>query len=187
MFVNPRLLPSLFFLAAFSLVSPAHADGLDAIMAAKVIKIAVPQDFAPFGSAGLDLKPQGYDIDMANLIAKALGREGRAHPGDQRQPHSLSADQQGRPRHLQPRQERRAREGDRLLHRLCAVLLRRVRHQGHRGCDKRGRSQRQDHRRHARRHRGAGIVEDRAGRRHHQALRGQQRHHLRLRLRARSI
>jgi polar amino acid transport system substrate-binding protein len=42
-------------------------------MASKVLKVAVPQDFAPFGSAGLDLKPQGYDIDMANLIAKALG------------------------------------------------------------------------------------------------------------------
>ena len=53
--------------------APAEADGLDSIMAAKVIKIAVPQDFAPFGSAGLDLKPQGYDIDMANLIGKALG------------------------------------------------------------------------------------------------------------------
>lgn len=73
MFVNPRLLPSLFFLAAFSLVSPAHADGLDSIMTAKVIKVAVPQDFAPFGSAELDLKPQGLDIDMANLIGKALG------------------------------------------------------------------------------------------------------------------
>jgi polar amino acid transport system substrate-binding protein len=53
--------------------SPVKADGLDSIMAAKVIKVAVPQDFAPFGSAGLDLKPQGYDIDMANLIGKALG------------------------------------------------------------------------------------------------------------------
>ena len=42
-------------------------------MKSKVIKIAVPQDFAPFGSAGLDLKPQGYDIDMANLIGKELG------------------------------------------------------------------------------------------------------------------
>jgi polar amino acid transport system substrate-binding protein len=52
---------------------PARADALDDIMKNKVIKIAVPQDFAPFGSAGLDLKPQGYDIDMGNLIAKALG------------------------------------------------------------------------------------------------------------------
>ena len=51
----------------------ASADALDNIMKAKVIKIAVPQDFAPFGSAGPDLKPQGYDIDMANLIGKELG------------------------------------------------------------------------------------------------------------------
>jgi polar amino acid transport system substrate-binding protein len=50
-----------------------RADALDDIMKSKVIKVAVPQDFAPFGSAGLDLKPQGYDIDMANLIAAELG------------------------------------------------------------------------------------------------------------------
>ncbi len=68
-----RLLPALVALAAFGVAAPAQADGLDSIMAAKVIKVAVPQDFAPFGSAGLDLKPQGYDIDMANLIGKALG------------------------------------------------------------------------------------------------------------------
>ena len=53
--------------------SAAMADALDNIMKAKVIKVAVPQDFAPFGSAGPDLKPRGYDIDMANLIAKSLG------------------------------------------------------------------------------------------------------------------
>ena len=52
---------------------PAAADALDDIIKSKVIKIAVPQDFAPFGSAGPDLKPVGYDIDMANLIAKELG------------------------------------------------------------------------------------------------------------------
>ena len=50
-----------------------RADALADIMKAGVIKVAVPQDFAPFGSAGTDLKPQGYDIDMANLIAKELG------------------------------------------------------------------------------------------------------------------
>ena len=52
---------------------PAAADGLDDVVAAKVIRIAVPQDFPPFGSAGPDLQPQGYDIDMANLIAQDLG------------------------------------------------------------------------------------------------------------------
>jgi polar amino acid transport system substrate-binding protein len=53
--------------------SPASADALADIMKAKLIKIAVPQDFAPFGSAGPDLKPVGYDVDMANLIGKELG------------------------------------------------------------------------------------------------------------------
>lgn len=62
-------------LAAAVLGSPrqAAAEALDDIMKNKIIKIAVPQDFAPFGSAGPDLKPVGYDIDMANLIAKELG------------------------------------------------------------------------------------------------------------------
>ena len=60
-------------IALIGLSGAAHADGLDNIMKAKVIKVAVPQDFAPFGSAGPDLKPQGLDIDMANLIGKELG------------------------------------------------------------------------------------------------------------------
>ena len=61
-------------LAAASLTAlPARADALDDIMKAGVIKIAVPQDFPPFGSVGPDLKPVGYDIDMANLIAQKLG------------------------------------------------------------------------------------------------------------------
>ena len=67
------MLAAAFALATAALATPVHADALDSIMAAKLIKVAVPQDFAPFGSAGLDLKPQGYDIDMANLIGKALG------------------------------------------------------------------------------------------------------------------
>src|SRR6266850_248283 len=60
-------------LATAAVATQAQADALDSIMKSKVIKVAVPQDFAPFGSAGLDLKPQGYDIDMANLIGKELG------------------------------------------------------------------------------------------------------------------
>ncbi|MBR1234320.1 transporter substrate-binding domain-containing protein [Bradyrhizobium sp. AUGA SZCCT0182] len=73
MLSRKSMLAAAFALATAALTTPAHADALDSIMAAKVIKVAVPQDFAPFGSAGLDLKPQGYDIDMANLIGKALG------------------------------------------------------------------------------------------------------------------
>ncbi|MFG1351726.1 transporter substrate-binding domain-containing protein [Xanthobacter autotrophicus] len=60
-------------LAPVALSTAARADTLDDIMKAGVIRIAVPQDFPPFGSVGIDLKPLGYDIDMANLIAAKLG------------------------------------------------------------------------------------------------------------------
>jgi polar amino acid transport system substrate-binding protein len=50
-----------------------HADTLDDIVKSGVIKIAVPQDFPPFGSVGTDLKPIGYDIDTAELIGKKMG------------------------------------------------------------------------------------------------------------------
>jgi polar amino acid transport system substrate-binding protein len=53
--------------------TPACADALDDIMKAGVLKVAVPQDFPPFGSVGSDLKPVGYDIDMATLLAKEMG------------------------------------------------------------------------------------------------------------------
>ena len=144
--------------------APVRADALDYVMTAKVIKVAVPQDFAPFGSVGLDLKPQGYDIDMANLIAKALGVKVETGAGHQRQPHSLSADAQGRPRDLDPRQERRAREGDRFLRRLRAVLPGVFGAKEIAGIKSSGRPRRQDHRRDARRHRGTGADQDRAGR-----------------------
>ncbi|WP_330646877.1 transporter substrate-binding domain-containing protein [Thioclava sp. FTW29] len=51
----------------------ASADGLADIEKAGTLRVAVPQDFPPFGSVGLDMKPAGYDIDMAALIAQKLG------------------------------------------------------------------------------------------------------------------
>jgi polar amino acid transport system substrate-binding protein len=51
----------------------AFADALGDIVKAGTIRIAVPQDFPPFGSVGSDMQPQGYDIDMAGLIAAKLG------------------------------------------------------------------------------------------------------------------
>lgn len=51
----------------------AHADALESIVRQGVLKVAVPQDFPPFGSVGIDMKPLGYDIDAAALIAKDLG------------------------------------------------------------------------------------------------------------------
>ncbi|RUU95316.1 transporter substrate-binding domain-containing protein [Mesorhizobium sp. M6A.T.Cr.TU.017.01.1.1] len=53
--------------------SRARADVLSDIGARGTIRIAVPQDFPPFGSVGADMTPQGYDIDIANLIGEKLG------------------------------------------------------------------------------------------------------------------
>ena len=63
--------------AAFALASAvfspaAHADALDTIMKSGVLRVAVPDDYPPFGSVGTDMKPQGYDIDTAALIAKSM-------------------------------------------------------------------------------------------------------------------
>ncbi|XEU82170.1 transporter substrate-binding domain-containing protein [Tistrella mobilis] len=51
----------------------AEAAGLEAIQKAGVLRVAVPQDFPPFGSVGPDMAPRGYDVDMARLIGDALG------------------------------------------------------------------------------------------------------------------
>ncbi|WP_292648259.1 transporter substrate-binding domain-containing protein [Mesorhizobium sp.] len=53
--------------------SRARADALSDIGARGTVRIAVPQDFPPFGSVGADMTPQGYDIDIANLIGEKLG------------------------------------------------------------------------------------------------------------------
>lgn len=53
-------------------ISTSSANQLEAIKEKAVLKVAVPQDFPPFGSVGTDLQPQGYDIDMAKYLAKEL-------------------------------------------------------------------------------------------------------------------
>jgi len=56
----------------FTAAGSARADELDTITKAGVIKVGIFEDFPPFSSAGTDLKPQGYDIDVINALAKAL-------------------------------------------------------------------------------------------------------------------
>ncbi len=58
---------------ALAATLPARADALADIKKAGVLKVAVPQDFPPFGTVGADMKPLGYDIDMAELLAKSMG------------------------------------------------------------------------------------------------------------------
>jgi polar amino acid transport system substrate-binding protein len=48
-------------------------SAMDNILKTKLIKIAIPTDFPPYGFVGIDLKPQGLDVDMANYIAAKMG------------------------------------------------------------------------------------------------------------------
>ena len=59
--------------ATFGFGSASYADALADITARGTLRVAVPQDFPPFGSVGTDMAPMGYDIDVANLIAEKLG------------------------------------------------------------------------------------------------------------------
>jgi polar amino acid transport system substrate-binding protein len=52
---------------------PASADMLDDVTKAGVIKVGIFEDFPPFASLGADMKIQGYDVEMADMLAKALG------------------------------------------------------------------------------------------------------------------
>lgn len=73
--ISKRLPGWLLSLAALAAVTiPAQAqNALDDILKAKKITIAIPTDYPPYGFVGTDLKPQGLDIAMAELIAAKLG------------------------------------------------------------------------------------------------------------------
>ncbi|MDP2245185.1 transporter substrate-binding domain-containing protein [Pseudomonas sp.] len=69
--IQRHLLNLLIAGLALSLPS-AFADSLSDITARGVLKVAVPQDFPPFGSIGPDMQPRGLDIDTAQLLADQL-------------------------------------------------------------------------------------------------------------------
>jgi polar amino acid transport system substrate-binding protein len=60
-------------LGAALFATAARADGLDDVTKSGTLRVAVPQDFAPFGSVDASMKLQGLDIDVAGLIAKKMG------------------------------------------------------------------------------------------------------------------
>jgi polar amino acid transport system substrate-binding protein len=63
----------VILLIAFPFKAGAYGSVLDRILQTGTVKIAVPENFPPFGNLGADAKLQGYDIETAALIAKALG------------------------------------------------------------------------------------------------------------------
>ena len=60
-------------LLSLGLVNTAMADRLQDILTAGVIRIGVPLDVPPFGSQNANREAEGFDVDMANMVAKALG------------------------------------------------------------------------------------------------------------------
>jgi polar amino acid transport system substrate-binding protein len=74
LFTKRALLASLVALGTLSLSPVAQAQSaLEGIEKARLIKIAIPTDFPPYGFVGTDLKPQGLDVDMANYIGSKMG------------------------------------------------------------------------------------------------------------------
>lgn len=51
----------------------AWADRFADIQSRGVIRIGVPLDVPPFGSQNVSRQAEGFDVDMANMVAKALG------------------------------------------------------------------------------------------------------------------
>ncbi|MBA4342316.1 MAG: amino acid ABC transporter substrate-binding protein [Methylibium sp.] len=73
--MNPTFSRRLL-VAGLSLLALGAAQAqtaLDAITKSKTIKIAIPTDYPPYGFVGPDMKPQGLDVAMAELIAAKLG------------------------------------------------------------------------------------------------------------------
>src|SRR5438067_12413041 len=59
-------------LAAFS-GHAAQADAFEDILKKGVVRIAVPLDVPPFGSQNEKREAEGFDVEFAGMIAKALG------------------------------------------------------------------------------------------------------------------
>jgi polar amino acid transport system substrate-binding protein len=60
-------------LSLLALGAAQAQTALDTITKSKTIKIAIPTDYPPYGFVGPDMKPQGLDVAMAELIAAKLG------------------------------------------------------------------------------------------------------------------
>jgi polar amino acid transport system substrate-binding protein len=83
-------------LTVFALVSgfatAARADLFADVISRGVIRIGVPADLIPFGYQNVNREPEGFDIDLANMLAKSLGVKAELIPitGANRIPYLLT-------------------------------------------------------------------------------------------------
>jgi polar amino acid transport system substrate-binding protein len=69
-----HLLKALAVVAlAIGVTAPAHADKFADVLSKGVIRIGIPADLPPFGFQSASREPEGFDIDLAQMVGKALG------------------------------------------------------------------------------------------------------------------
>src|SRR5215475_4075023 len=73
-----RIIVSLLAIALAALGSQAaqaqaKPDRFEEILRKGVVRIAVPLDVPPFGSQNQAREPEGFDVELAGMVAKALG------------------------------------------------------------------------------------------------------------------
>ena len=69
-----RCIFGLLAVLAFSVWgTAAKADAFEDILKKGVVRIATPLDVPPFGSQNEKREPEGFDIELAGMVAKALG------------------------------------------------------------------------------------------------------------------
>ncbi len=64
---------ALFLMASLTMLGVAHAQSVDEIISKGKVVVAVDPTSAPFGVTGTDGQPDGYDVDVARLLAKYMG------------------------------------------------------------------------------------------------------------------
>ncbi|MGH7318929.1 MAG: transporter substrate-binding domain-containing protein [Candidatus Rokuibacteriota bacterium] len=64
---------ALALVAGALAAAPASANLLQEILKKGTVRVGVPIDVAPFGFTDSEGKPAGFDVDMANMLAKDLG------------------------------------------------------------------------------------------------------------------
>lgn len=60
-------------LLSFGFFNAAWADRFEEIISKGIVRIGVPMDVPPFGSQNVNRETEGFDVDMANMVAKSLG------------------------------------------------------------------------------------------------------------------
>ncbi|MBV8393157.1 MAG: transporter substrate-binding domain-containing protein [Alphaproteobacteria bacterium] len=69
-----RIIAGLLILAtAVFSGQAARADAFEDILKKGVVRIATPLDVPPFGSQNEKREPEGFDVELAGMVAKALG------------------------------------------------------------------------------------------------------------------